>query len=108
MCERSGHDHFQHGAIAFLKNKPISKGWNSNLAHGGLRKKYGQRSHHAETHCMRGVKKADSILIVRLSRGSKKLTMSKPCDPCMNFLRDKGIKKIYFSNWSGEIEEMRL
>lgn len=57
---------------------------------------------------MRGVKKADSILIVRLSRGSKKLTMSKPCDPCMNFLRDKGIKKIYFSNWSGEIEEMRL
>ena len=108
LCKRSGHDHFHHGAISFLKGKPVSSGWNGRVVHGGLLKKYGHQSQHAETHCMMGVKKADTVLVVRLSRSTGGLTMSKPCDLCVNFLRDKGIRKVYFSTWSGEIEEMRL
>ena len=108
LCKRSGHDTNFHGAISFLNRRPVGYGWNSNKVHGGIFKKYGQKSHHAETNAMMGVSKANSMLVVRISRKDGTLTMSKPCPLCQNFLRDKGIKKVYYSDWDSSIQEMRL
>lgn len=35
-------------------------------------------------------------------------TMAKPCIHCQNFLRQKGVKRVRYTNWKGEWEEMRL
>jgi hypothetical protein len=35
-------------------------------------------------------------------------TMAKPCVHCQNFLRMKGVKRVRYTNWDGEWEEMKL
>lgn len=45
-----------------------------------------------------------NILVLRLTNTGS-LTMAQPCPSCLKLLRDKGIARIYFSNWDGEIEE---
>lgn len=100
---------FKHGAISFNRGKPVGKGFNNTEIHGGLARNYGYfGGRHAEVQALQNVQKADTLLIVRIRRGDKKLSMSRPCDKCLKYLRDKGVKKVWFSNWSGEIEKMRL
>lgn len=108
LCRKSEHPAFHHGAIVFNKGKPIGQGWNGTQTNGRLYQKYGYKSTHAECAALKNVDKADTILVVRIRREDNELSCSKPCPKCMKFLKDKGIKKIFFSNWSGEIENMRL
>ena len=91
-----------------MKGKPISRGHNSAKTHAGLLRKYGHVTHHAETSCLMGVQKADTILVVRVRRKDGQLSCSKPCDKCQKFLRDKGIKKVYYSTWEGSIDLIKL
>lgn len=35
-------------------------------------------------------------------------TMAKPCIHCQNFLRQKGVKSVRYTNWDGEWEVMNL
>ncbi len=35
-------------------------------------------------------------------------TMAKPCIHCQHFLRHAGVKKVRYTNWEGEWEEMKL
>jgi len=35
-------------------------------------------------------------------------TMAKPCIHCQNFLRMKGVKRVRYTNWDGDWEEMKL
>ena len=35
-------------------------------------------------------------------------TMAKPCIHCQNFLRQKGVKRVRYTNWDGDWEEMKL
>ena len=35
-------------------------------------------------------------------------TMAKPCIHCQNFLRHKGVKRVRYTNWDGDWEEMKL
>ena len=35
-------------------------------------------------------------------------TMAKPCIHCQNFLRQKGVKRVRYTNWEGDWEEMKL
>ena len=108
MCSLSEHDSYHHGAISFLKGKPVGRGWNTNDMHGGLFKTYGYESTHAEVAALKNVKRADSILIVRVRRKDGELSMSHPCKRCMEFLKDKGIRKVFYSDWDSTIKEMRL
>ena len=100
---------YKHGAIAFNKGKPIGRGYNSTDIHGGLARDYNYRGGiHAEVAALKNINKADTILVVRISREDGSLTMSRPCEKCQKYLKDRGIKKVVYSNWNGEIEEMRL
>ena len=100
---------YKHGAISFLKGKPQGRGFNSTEVHGGLARNYGYAGGiHAEVAALKGIQKADTVLVVRVRREDGKMSMSAPCARCRKYLKDRGIKKVVYSNWSGEIEEMRL
>lgn len=100
---------YKHGAISFLKGRPIGKGYNTTEIHGGLVRDYGFRGGlHAEVSALKGIDKADTILVIRVRRLDGELSCSKPCEKCMKFLKDKGIKKIFYSDWDSTIKEMRL
>jgi deoxycytidylate deaminase len=98
---------FKHGAVVLNKNRIISKGFNSLKTNPQLKKKYNYWSIHAESQAIMRANKGDTILVVRILKDGS-LTCSKPCDKCIEHARDNGIKKIYYSNWNGEIESLKL
>ena len=44
-----------------------------------------------------------SIVVIRLGKNNS-FTESKPCMHCTEYLKNLGIKKVYYSNEAGEIE----
>ncbi len=61
---------------------------------------------HAEDHASRKTR-GDTLVVVRIGR-SGALRMSKPCEKCQKLLKKRGFSKVYFINWSGEVERMFL
>lgn len=63
---------------------------------------------HAEVDLLLKLKEVpDKICVIRfLDTGEP--TMAKPCKHCQNFLRLKGVKKVRYTNWKGEWEEINL
>jgi len=73
------------------------------------RKKYfphGQPSKHAEINCIHNIPRdvimKCSMLVVRIDKKGE-LKSAKPCYACVNALYDAGIKKVYYSSYTGEI-----
>lgn len=61
---------------------------------------------HAEVACLSKVWESErigAILIVARTRKTQMYGMAKPCPDCENFIRDSGIKKVYYSNNDNEI-----
>ena len=84
-------------------------GHNKTKQHPILLKKYKLYSTHAECDVILKSKNEGNILIVvRVRRQDGKFTMAKPCKKCMSFIKDSGIKKIWFTNWNGELEFLKV
>lgn len=47
------------------------------------------------------------ILVIRISKNGK-LGNSKPCKNCTKYLYEKGVRKVFYSNFFGEIEEVKI
>jgi len=64
---------------------------------------------HAEMDLLRKIE-GTGITEISVARFSKKglPTMAKPCRYCQGFLRESGIKKVHYTNWSGEWELMKF
>ena len=96
-------------AAIFNKNKFVCMGHNKTKQHPILLKKYKLYSTHAECDVILKSKNEGNILIVvRVRRQDGKFTMAKPCKKCMSFIKDSGIKKIWFTNWNGELEFLKV
>lgn len=92
-----------------MNRRPVGYGWNTGKIHGGLKRDYGYTGGvHAECSALKGINKADTILVVRVRKLDGNLTCSLPCPKCQKFLKDKGIKKVFYSDWDSSIKEMRL
>lgn len=106
-CKRSSCEHtlaavlYKGGSvirIACNESKPL-----------GYRKKYfahGEPSRHAEMNVIHGIPRdviaKCSILVVRLNKKNE-LKSAKPCLACANALNDAGLKKVFYSSYSGDI-----
>jgi len=90
------------------QQKTIGKGWNKLEIHGGLKKKYGYFSIHAECDCILNAAKSqgDTLIVVRILKNGE-LSCSKPCEKCIKFAKDYGIKKIYYIDWNKKIRKMK-
>ncbi len=100
---------FKIGAVIFKGNRIISYGHNKKGICGKIHPKYRSKydSAHAEQQAIINCKnweklKGTSILILRVTR-SGFLSMSYPCENCMETIKYVGIKEIYYSNHNSEI-----
>lgn len=122
---KSTHDRFHIGCVVVYKHKIIGRGHNSNKTHP-IQKKYNERyrefkfcdnsgsihhSLHAEISALLGIpyyvgKDVDfskvSMYVYRICPGRKRgYGLSKPCPACEAFIRDMGIKSVYYTDNSG-------
>lgn len=105
------------GAILVYKNRVIAVGWNTTKENP-IQKKYNQyrgfdtdvcvNSLHAEMMCLIKARKLNiewskaSLFIYRSFKNGKN-AIARPCEACMQAIKDYGIKNIYYtsenSNW---------
>lgn len=106
-AESSSNYPYRIGAVIFKGSRIISSGHNQ-IRSNSISKKYKifEESLHAEQDALLGIDwlklKGCSICVVRLNY-SGSLSMGKPCNMCYSALKFVGIKKIYYSNYNGEI-----
>lgn len=119
VAEQSDFENFHLGAVLVYQGRVISTGCNSNKTHP-LQKKYNKYRHfkkssrpiknslHSEISCLVNIPKCVEnnidftrckIYIYRIPKNKKMICgESKPCPACEKMLRDKGIRKVYYTS----------
>lgn len=112
------------GCVAvYNKQHIISIGYNSNKTHP-IQQEYNKYRNfnnlhnycpdkiHAEIHCLSSLKSfidldysKVSLYIVRIKR-DEEVAMARPCKACMTYIKELGIKKIYYTTDYGYAEEV--
>ncbi len=99
-------------AILKRKGRIVKIGENTNKTHPRFKRQYADGtwgSHmHAEMNVLRFAIPGDEIEVMRFKKCDHALTMAKPCKLCMSEIVKSGIKKIRYTNWKGEWEEILL
>ena len=47
-----------------------------------------------------------NILVFRITPKQKRITMAKPCGQCLSMLRTLGFRKVYYTDWLGNLQEL--
>lgn len=100
--------HYKHSACLLNKNKILAIGNNKYFKDILIENQLVKLSIHAEIDALyknkysKNIKGLD-ILIIRISDNSTNLKNSRPCNSCIEKLKQKGIRKVYYSNDNGEI-----
>ena len=99
-------------AILRRKGRVVKIGENTNKTHPRFKRQYPDgtwASHmHAEMNVLRFAQPGDEMEVLRFSKCNHRRTMAKPCSLCLNAIKEAGIKKVRYTNWEGNWEEMRL
>jgi deoxycytidylate deaminase len=103
---------FHLAAILLRKGDVVKIGENTTKTHPRFKRYYNDGSSaacmHAEMNVLRFAKPGDVIEVIRFSKKDHSWTMAKPCDICMQEMKKTGIKKVRYTNWYGEWEEISL
>ncbi len=99
-------------AILRRKGRVVKIGENTDKTHPRFKRQYEDgtwASHmHAEMNVLRFAQPGDILEVLRFKKCDHSRTMAKPCPLCMKEIRLAGIKKVRFTNWMGEWEEIVL
>ena len=99
-------------AILRRKGCVVRIGENTSKTHPRFRRQYPDGtwgSHmHAEMNVLRFAEPGDELEVMRFQKCDHERTMAKPCTLCMDHLKKSGIKRIRYTNWDGEWEEINL
>ena len=99
-------------AILRRNGKVVRIGENTSKTHPRFRRQYPDGSWgshmHAEMNVLRFAQPGDEIEVIRFKKCGHGFTMAKPCPVCEQELRKAGIKKVRYTNWDGNWEEMNL
>ena len=99
-------------AILRRKGDVIKIGENTDKTHPRFKRQYSDGtwgSHmHAEMNVLRFARPGDEIEVMRFSKCSHELTMAKPCELCMQAMKDAGIKRVKYTDWSGKWVTLEL
>ena len=102
-----------HLAAWAKKGSSFVYGVNSDECSTRFRRKYrdGQIGYHlhAEMALLKKCKEGevDTVKVIRFSKNGN-ITMAKPCPYCQKFLRQYGVKRVFYTNWNGEWESLKL
>jgi len=99
-------------AILRRNGKVVKIGENTSKTHPRFKRQYEDgswASHmHAEMNVLRFAQPGDEIEVLRFKKCDLMWTMAKPCVSCMEEMRKAGIRKVKYTNWIGEWEEINL
>ena len=99
-------------AILRRKGRVVKIGENTNKTHPRFKRQYADgswASHmHAEMNVLRFAQPGDEIEVLRFSKCNHQRTMAKPCSLCLKAIKDAGIKRVRYTNWEGNWEELRF
>jgi hypothetical protein len=111
-CKKSDCEHSL-AAVLYKGGAVIRVACNENKTIA-YRKKYfqhGEPSRHAEMNVIHSIPRdvitKCSLLVVRINKKGN-LTSAKPCIACASALNDAGIKKVYYSSYTGEIIKLNF
>jgi deoxycytidylate deaminase len=94
------------GASIFYKGRCIKVGWNKKKSHPECPTKHSQ---HAEFNACIGLDKSYLskciLYVVRLTSNGE-LGIAKPCEICEKFILSMNIKRVYYTNRNGQIEQL--
>ena len=97
-------------AILRRKGRVVRIGENTSKTHPRFIRQYEDgtwASHmHAEMNVLRFAQPGDEIEVMRFAKCSHELTMAKPCKLCMKAMQDAGIKRVKYTDWEGNWEEI--
>jgi len=99
--KKSSQELFRFGVVIFNKNKILSTGTNSIRAARKLHPRFFRwpGSVHAEVAAILNAKtnlSGSSIFIIRVNKAGD-LMYSRPCEHCLRYIKEVGIKKIIYS-----------
>ena len=99
-------------AVLKRKSRIVKIGENTSKTHPRFKRQYSDgswASHmHAEMNVLRFAQPGDTIEVVRFRKCDHKMTMAKPCEICMSEIKKSGIKKVRYTNWEGNWEEINV
>lgn len=121
VSELSDFPRIKIGCCAVYKHKVISTGYNT-VRSSPLQKKYNKyrfyedlpgsnHGSHAELSCLKPLIDRDDIdfnkvqLYIWRKLGNGKLGMAKPCESCMQLIKQLGIKHLYYTTYDGYANE---
>ncbi len=111
-CRKSECEH-QLAAVLY-KGGAVIRIATNNIKTMQYRKKYfshKEPSRHAEMNAIHGIPRdvieRCSLLVVRLDRKNR-IKSAKPCEACAKALYDAGIKKVYYTSYSGDILKLNF
>ena len=105
--------HQYHLAAWAKRGSSVIFGMNSSRSSTKFKRVYADGNEgfhlHAEMDLIRKFKPGEirEIRVVRFSKEGLP-TMSKPCIYCQRFLRKHGVRKVYYTEWDGTWQIMRL
>ena len=85
---------------------PIRIGINSRRTHTSAVREH-SACLHAEMDALIAAKPGDTLVVFRWTKRSAEPTMAKPCTHCEARIKQAKIKKVFFTNWQGEMERWR-
>jgi deoxycytidylate deaminase len=99
-------------AILRRNGRVVKIGENTDKTHPRFKRQYADgswASHmHAEMNVLRFARPGDEIEVMRFKKCNHKMTMAKPCDLCIREIKKAGIKRVRYTNWDGEGEEINF
>lgn len=99
------------GAVLVKGGSVINVGFNQSSTHRFARKFGKHYTRHAELNCILGISRhkttGATVYVIRVKKDGS-YGMSKPCSICKDVLKFVGIKRVYYTNNQGIIEEIKL
>ena len=102
------HGKYQHITFLVKGRKILNYGWNDSGKTHPVCCQYGHPTlcMHSEVNCVLRATpeqlKRGTLVNIQIRRG--RVVMSRPCEPCQNFLYDQGVDKIWYTNYDGKFE----
>jgi len=97
------------GCVAISSNRVVSKGFNRHLSEAQDTRRKGEHAIHAEAIALRrtGGNLVDCLVVARLTQGGI-VSMALPCKRCLDHCRRSGVKYVFYTDWSGQIQKVKV
>lgn len=94
------------GAAVFVGSRLISMGHNKHKSHPRNRCCWSQHAEFDSLVRLVGENLSNAILFVARLTRTDRVSCAKPCDDCQEFINQLNIKKVFYTNYKGELEKL--